>query len=492
MRTDIFSKEKRSEIMSRVKSRDSEMEVSFRKKLWNRGFRYLKNSGKYFGKPDVVLPKHETVIFIDSCFWHRCEKHYRPPKTRAKFWKDKIERNKRRDDEVNAHYGEKGWKVIRIWEHDLKSKEFEFDFETIKRKSSFFDTVKKNELKAVDFFSGAGGLTHGLKAAGIHVLAGIDNEGSCKATFEKNNEGAVFLERDMTRYSPEDLERDMKIEKKDDRMIFAGCAPCQFWSIIQTNKEKSEKSKNLIMDFQKFVEYFEPGFVVVENVPGISSNPESPLGKFITSLKDMKYDVARGVRDMSLYGIPQKRRRFTLLASRVSEISLPEPTGKTRTVRDVLGTANGFPRIEAGTKDETKFLHASAGLSAKNLERLRMTRKDGGDRSCWQKKKAYRLPCYASDEKKFPDTYGRMWWDRPAPTITTKFFSVTNGRFAHPEEDRGLSLREGATLQTFPKDYEFIGTGMGPIAKMIGNAFPPDFAKLIGERVVSSLENTHN
>ena len=118
--------------MSRVKSRDSKMEVSFRKQLWSRGFRYLKNSSKYFGKPDVVLPKYETVIFIDSCFWHGCEKHYSPPKTRAKFWKDKIERNKQRDNEVNLHYEEREWKVIRIWEHDLKSKDFEFDFEAIK------------------------------------------------------------------------------------------------------------------------------------------------------------------------------------------------------------------------------------------------------------------------------------------------------------------------------------------------------------------------
>ena len=129
---DTVSKAKRSEIMSRVKNRDSKMEISFRKKLWRRGFRYLKNSGKYFGKPDMVLPKYKTVIFLDSCFWHGCEEHCRLPTTRAKFWKDKIGKNKRRDGEVNKHYKEKGWSVIRIWEHDLKKKDFEFDFESIK------------------------------------------------------------------------------------------------------------------------------------------------------------------------------------------------------------------------------------------------------------------------------------------------------------------------------------------------------------------------
>lgn len=129
---DTVSKEKRSEIMSLVKDRDSKIEVSFRKELWRHGFRYLKNSGKYFGKPDVVLPKYKTVIFIDSCFWHGCEKHCRLPATRAEFWKNKIEGNKRRDNEVTLHYQEKEWKIIRIWEHDLKKKNFKFDFGTIK------------------------------------------------------------------------------------------------------------------------------------------------------------------------------------------------------------------------------------------------------------------------------------------------------------------------------------------------------------------------
>lgn len=348
--------------------------------------------------------------------------------------------------------------------------------------------ITKKELRAIDFFSGAGGLTHGLRSAGIDVLAGIDNDAACRQTFERNNTGSLFLERDITKYSPEELRRELKVGMQDDRMVFAGCAPCQFWSIIQTNKEKSRKTKNLIFDFQRFVEYFEPGFVVVENVPGISSRPRSPMGKFITSLESMGYNVAHGITDMSLYGIPQRRKRFTLIASRVSAAKLPEPTNKRIAVKDILGTKNGFPKICAGTKDQTKFLHSSANLSEKNLNRLRMTRKDGGDRSEWQSKKAYLLPCYASDEKKFYDTYGRMWWDRPAPTITTKFFSVSNGRFAHPEENRAISLREGATLQTFPKKYEFIGSSMSSIAKMIGNAVPPDFAKIIGKQIVFSAK----
>jgi DNA (cytosine-5)-methyltransferase 1 len=346
--------------------------------------------------------------------------------------------------------------------------------------------MTKYHLKAIDFFSGAGGLTHGLIVAGISVLAGIDNDGLCKKTFEKNNKGAIFLNKDITQYSPIDLKRDLNIKKNDDNMIFAGCAPCQFWSIIRTSKKKSSKTKNLILDFQKFVEYFKPGFVVVENVPGISSKKESPMGNFITALESFGYNVAHGVTDMSLYGVPQRRKRFTLLASRVSGISLPEPTGLKITVKDVIGTQNGFPKIKAGTKDKTKFLHTASNLSKKNLERLQITKKNGGDRSRWQNKKKLQLACYASNEKIFHDTYGRMWWDKPSPTITTKFFSISNGRFVHPEENRAISLREGATLQTFPKNYEFFGTSIASIAKMIGNAVPPEFAKIIGKQIMIS------
>ena len=344
----------------------------------------------------------------------------------------------------------------------------------------------KNKLKAIDFFSGAGGLTHGLKVAGIDVIAGIDNDGTCKDTFEKNNAGAIFLEKDITKYLPADLERDLKIQKNDDYMIFAGCAPCQFWSIIRTSKEKSKKTRNLILDFQEFIEYFKPGFVVVENVPGISSKKGSPMGRFIAALESLGYNVAHDITDMSLYGIPQKRRRFTLLASRISPISLPKPTGKRMTVRDVLGIKNGFIKIKAGMADKTDFLHTVAGLSKKNIERLRMTNKNGGDRSAWQNNAKYQLTCYASGEKKFYDTYGRMWWDKPSPTITTKVFSVSNGRFAHPEEDRAISLREGATLQTFPKNYRFVGTSVASIAKMIGNAVPPEFAEIIGRQIIKA------
>ncbi len=117
---DTVSKQKRSEIMSRIKSRDSKIETLFRKELWNRGFRYRKNSGKYFGKPDIVLKRHKAVIFIDSCFWHGCKKHCRIPSLHKNYWTQKIVRNIARDKEVSMHYKKQGWKIFRIWEHEIK------------------------------------------------------------------------------------------------------------------------------------------------------------------------------------------------------------------------------------------------------------------------------------------------------------------------------------------------------------------------------------
>jgi len=116
---DTVSKQKRSEIMSHVKSKDSKIETLLRKELWRCGFHYRKNSGKYFGKPDIVLPKYKTVIFVDSCFWHGCKKHCRIPTAHKKYWTEKIARNMARDKEVSKHYKKQGWQILRIWEHKL-------------------------------------------------------------------------------------------------------------------------------------------------------------------------------------------------------------------------------------------------------------------------------------------------------------------------------------------------------------------------------------
>ena len=149
-------------------------------------------------------------------------------------------------------------------------------------------------------------------------------------------------------------------------------------------------------------------------------------------------------------------------------------------MRNFIGTENGFAKISAGHKDETGFQHTCAGLSATMLLRLALTPKDGGTRKSWSSREDLQIETYKGRDDCFRDVYGRMFWDKPASTITTRFNSLSNGRFGHPEEDRALSLREGAALQTFPHSYKFYSESMGATAKMIGNAVPPELARRIG------------
>lgn len=322
-------------------------------------------------------------------------------------------------------------------------------------------------------------MTYGFRQAGIKVIAGIDIDPSCKETYEHNNSGSKFIEADIKEYSFQQLEKDTKINKNDDSLIFIGCSPCQYWSIIKTDKTKSNLSKNLLTDFQKFVEHFKPGYVVVENVPGIMKREdESGLNKFIEFLVGESYKIVKDVLNANHFGVPQNRRRFTLIASRVkTDISLPEGNKeRIPVVKDFIGVENGFSQIQAGHIDKTKFKHSSAKLSPNNLKRIKLTKKNGGTRERWGKNKKLQIDAYKGKDYSFRNVYGRMSWDKPAPTITTRFNSLSNGRFGHPEENRALSLREGATLQTFPKSYNFKEKSMGKIARHIGNAVPPKFA----------------
>ncbi len=287
----------------------------------------------------------------------------------------------------------------------------------------------------------------------------------------------------------EELEGQLSLEKNDDNLILIGCSPCQFWSIINTDKTKSQKSSNLLKEFKRFVEQLKPGYVVVENVPGVlRRQEESGLKDFIKWLENNEYTVHHKIHEVSEYGVPQHRKRFTLIANRVtdSELEPIQTKGKKKTVRDVIGEKNGFPKVNAGHRDQSDFMHTVAGLRDINLKRLAETEKNGGTRMSYVDNDELVPPCHKNRKDSFKDTYGRMWWDKPAPTITTKFFSISNGRFAHPEEDRAISLREGATLQSFPKTYKFKTTSIANTARMIGNAVPPKYAEAIGKAIVQN------
>lgn len=341
---------------------------------------------------------------------------------------------------------------------------------------------KNNKLQAIDFFCSGGGMTYGMRKAGIDVIAGIDNDPDVKETYENNNPGTKLIQTDVFNLKETDLFEYTGIKKNDDNLILVGCSPCQYWSIIQTDKNKSQQSKDLLKEFHRFVKYYNPGFVVVENVPGLERKAEeSGLKEFVNDLEYNGYKVHYEIFNLNDYGVPQTRKRFSLIASRVAQkIIKPKKANYKPVVKDFIGPHNGFPEVPAGYRDNTIFQHTIAKLSDENLEIIKKTPKNNGN-SIKQRKHF--------KGKGFGDSYSRMRWDRPAPTITTRFISFSNGRFGHPEENRAISLREGATLQTFPKDYVFYAKSLQANARMIGNAVPPEFAKRIGEAVIKGIEN---
>ena len=332
-------------------------------------------------------------------------------------------------------------------------------------------------------------MTYGFRQAKINVLAGIDVDPKCKQTYEENNRPSQFIEADIKAFPLRELAKRTGIKKRDDNLIFICCSPCQYWSKINTDRSKSEASKNLLSDFQKFVSHFKPGSLVIENVPGIlNKSEESPLKAFLDFLNRNKYKFVYDVITASHYGVPQTRKRFLLIASRVTgKITLPIADTKDYppTVRQYIGHREKFVPIPAGHRDSTDFLHTSAGLSIDNQKRMKMTPHDGGTRKAWSHTEL-QIPAYEGKDDYFQDIYGRMFWDKPAPTITTKFHSITNGRFGHPEQDRGISLREGATLQTFDLNYKFYSNSIAGIAQLIGNAVPPALSKRIAEAIINS------
>lgn len=341
-------------------------------------------------------------------------------------------------------------------------------------------------MRAVDFFCGAGGLTRGLLDAGLEVVAGYDSDERCRETYEGNNRAPFLRGRieDLTINSPA-LANHIG---ETDNLLFAACAPCQpFSKILQNGSTMHDPT--LLSVFGRLVAAVRPAYVLVENVPGIRRGAgQETLEKFRGTLKSCGYDRVEDILDAKHFGVPQNRRRFVMLASRTGRVpALPEPTHgrggeKLRTVRDAI---RDFPPIGAGESCSRFPNHRAAHISDQNLERLRATPHDGGDRRSWPEH--LWLACHRKDNSGHSDVYGRMAWDRPAPALTGRCHSISNGRYGHPEQDRAISLREAAAIQTFPDHYEFFGYSKA-IARQIGNAVPVLLARRLGEQILRAAE----
>jgi DNA (cytosine-5)-methyltransferase 1 len=348
--------------------------------------------------------------------------------------------------------------------------------------------LKDNEEKSmyagcVDLFCGAGGLTHGLLSEGVPVLAGIDTDPACRHPFEKNNR-AQFMEKNVADVTPEEINR---IFADANIRVLAGCAPCQpFSAYAQRYDTVGTEKWRLLYEFARLVKGVTPDLVVMENVPTVERH--TVYRDFVGTLRENGYHVWHGVVDASNYGLPQRRRRMVLLASRIGPIKLIEPTHSCPvTVRETIGD---LAPIRAGESLSSDPLHTAAKLSPINLERIRASR-PGGTWRDWPEHLI--LECHRQEcGKTYPSVYGRMKWDEPSPTLTTQFYGFGNGRFGHPEQDRALSLREGAILQSFPEDYSFVPDGapiqFKDVGRMIGNAVPVTLGKVIGQSIKRHID----
>jgi DNA (cytosine-5)-methyltransferase 1 len=347
------------------------------------------------------------------------------------------------------------------------------------------DSRKKSavsgQIQAVDIFCGAAGLSLGLKKSGIVIAAGIDLDPACQFPFEKNI-GSPFLQLDVSSLSIKTVTELFSSKIR----VLAGCAPCQPFSGYTTRRRAIDGRWELLLQFLRIAEGVKPEIVTLENVPRLAHLPL--WAKFVSRLEAAGYHVAWGVLDAAQFGVPQSRRRLVLLGSRLGAISLPQPkAAKARTVRSVIGR---LPAVSAGKKNKLDPLHAARALTDRNLARIRMAKQAGTWRQ-WPKN--MRLACHTSNSgKTYPSVYGRMSWDKPAPTITTQFYGFGNGRFGHPEQDRAITLREGSLLQSFPKAFKFAADGarvnFREIGRLIGNAVPPALGHAIGKTIVDHID----
>jgi DNA (cytosine-5)-methyltransferase 1 len=345
-------------------------------------------------------------------------------------------------------------------------------------------------VSAVDIFCGIGGLTHGLIKAGIPVVAGIDSDETCKYAYETNNK-ALFIKKNVKKLKADEVKSLLGIA---DFKVLVGCAPCQCFSKhTQKLKNRNKDAKWKLLDsFSSLISDVLPDVVSMENVGELTKY--DVFSRFVDNLKRNKYHVHWKVVFCPDYGIPQKRRRLVLLASRLGEIELIRPTHSPARYRTVSQAIGNMEPLQAGETSEKDPIHRASILSPLNLRRIELSI-PGGTWLDWDKK--LRAPCHQKDTgESYSAVYGRMSWDIPGPTITTQFYVYGTGRFGHPEQNRALSLREGALLQTFPKSYRFIPSDtkcmIRQLGTHIGNAVPVRLGVIIGRSIFKHLKANEN
>jgi DNA (cytosine-5)-methyltransferase 1 len=338
--------------------------------------------------------------------------------------------------------------------------------------------------RAIDLFAGAGGLTQGLKDAGFSVVAAVEIDPLAVKTYSANHRRVLLFEEDINALKPSRIMKTLGL-KRGGLDLLAGCPPCQGFSRMRNlnggRRVRDPQTKDLVIRFLAYIEAFYPKVVMMENVPGLEKDIR--FRRLKTSLRYLGYSIVLSeVRDAQNCGVPQRRRRLIFIASRIGKFKIENPMLPKKTVKDSIGH---LPM--AGTSGDP--LHDMPEHRVpKVMAMIRDIPKDGGSRGDLPKNR--QLPCHQSF-KGFRDVYGRMPWNDVAPTITGGCFNPSKGRFLHPVEDRAITMREAALLQSFPEDYVFPPPlQKQAIALMIGNALPPRFIRHHAMQIRIELESS--
>ena len=345
---------------------------------------------------------------------------------------------------------------------------------------------------AVDVFSGAGGLTVGMKRAGFKVAAAVEIEEHAFATYKTNHPEVHAFKQDVRTVRGGSLKR----AAGGCVDLLAGCPPCQGFSTLTNPSTKRDPRNDLVLEMARLVEEIKPRAIMMENVPGLADRGKPLFNRLLKKLDELKYRYTWDVLQVADYGVPQNRRRLVLLAGKGIDLTLPPPThhrtgagglSNWRTLREVIFGMDSPTLLEDSWKEggpQHFNWHVIRRMSPENVARLRKTR-PGVSRATLPNR--LRPDCHKSVDKGYTNVYGRMSWDQLPVTITGGCTTLSKGRFGHPSELRTISVREAARIQTFPDDYIFDCPYMEYVCAMIGNALPCDFAELLSASVARQL-----